>query len=78
MQRLNAASRVVSLADLREALKEEFGSEGESVSDAELRAALLRLSGHRDPSAAMTRPGQSVTCTPLPDGWVPLDVFRRG
>lgn len=78
LQRLNSAGRSATLIDLREVMREEFGVQAEVVSDIELRQALLALHGPIHPSAAMTRPGQSVTCSPMPDGWVPLDVFRNG
>lgn len=78
LERLSSSGRSASLAELREVIEAEFGAAAAAVPDAELREALLKLHGPAHPSSAIVQPGASVTCSPMPEGWIPLDQFRRG
>jgi len=69
--RLESVGRPVSLAELRRVIETEGGESLATVSDAELRRALLELHGPGHASAVLSGPGDSVTCSPLPDGWIP-------
>lgn len=77
VDRLNSAGRVASLAEMRQVIENEFGAEALGVKDEELRKALLKLHGPRHASATFEGPGASVTCTPMPEGWISEDKFRR-
>lgn len=77
VDRLDGAGRVATLAEMRQVIEDEFGAEAVGIKDEELRQALLKLHGPRHGSASVARPGASVTCTPMPEGWVPEDKFRR-
>ena len=76
VDRLNSAGGVVSLAEMRSLIENEFGAEAMGMKDEELRAALLKLHGPRHGSGTFVKPGASVTCTPMPEGWIPNDKFR--
>lgn len=78
LERLSSSGRSASLAELRKVIGAEFGAAAAAIPDAELREALLKLHGPVHPSSAITQPGASVTCSPMPEGWIPLDQFRRG
>jgi hypothetical protein len=76
VERLTTAGRVVSLAEMRRVIEDEFGAEAVGTKDEELREALLELHGPRHASETLARPGASVTCTPMPEGWIPSDEFK--
>lgn len=78
LERLSSSGSSASLTELRKVIEAEFGAAAAAIPDAELRAALLKLHGPVHPSSAIAQPGASVTCSPMPDGWIPLDQFRRG
>lgn len=71
VMRLSSVGRAVTLDELRRVIETEGGESLATVSDAELRRALLELHGPGHASAVLSRPGDSVTCSPLPDGWIP-------
>ncbi len=73
VQRLSATGRVATLSEIRDLIVSEFGDEAAHV---DLRAALLKLHGPHRFSTAAIELDSPATCSPLPEGWIPLDQFR--
>lgn len=77
VDRLRSVGHAVTLGEMRKVIEEQFGADAVGIRDEELRDALAKLQGPGHPSATFTRSGASVTCTPMPEGWIPNDEFER-
>lgn len=76
--RASTAGCAVSLAQVRRALEEDLGRETDALSDDALQRAMLNVSGYAHASLVVHDGGGSVTCTPLPVGWIPRESSLPG
>lgn len=74
---LQARGRPASLDDIRQVIVSSADTQGTDISDAAIKSALLSLQHPSTATSRSTRRGQSVTCTPLPAGWIPADEFPK-